>query len=154
MRMRVSLAPWNRVVEIGNWTWVDTRILAGIWRQGLGVQLSHPIERSDRENELWACFSSLRSLGGRHSPRLQLQKVDLFFINAVFHELCLWSMLGTTLVFRGDMRFYGWYIGSEYIKAVYLLHCMHYVALKVATPRGIIRANWFTTSSGDPVPYE
>ena len=38
---------WNRVLEIGNWTWVGTTLLAGIWRQAFGVQLSHPIEGSD-----------------------------------------------------------------------------------------------------------
>ena len=38
--------PWNGVLEIGNWTRVVI-FLAGMWRQGFGVQLSHPTERSD-----------------------------------------------------------------------------------------------------------
>ena len=41
--------PWNRVLEIGNWIWVGTTLLAGVWRQAFGVQLSHPIERPDNK---------------------------------------------------------------------------------------------------------
>ena len=43
----LGLNLWNGVLKIGNWTWVGTTLLAGVWRQAFIVQLSHAIERSD-----------------------------------------------------------------------------------------------------------
>ena len=44
--MKFSL--WNRILEIGNWIWIGTRLLAGIWRQGLG----HWEQQIEVNNEL------------------------------------------------------------------------------------------------------